>query len=115
MKLLQGEGLADAMPTVPIGLIHTAWGGSMIEQWLTNDAIAKCKGADISAHNENLYDNAVRPYVEMAVKGWVYYQGENNCGGDMGNSARPAPFRVSISAARTLNAIGPSRVTLSLR
>lgn len=86
MKLLQGEGLADAMPTVPIGLIHTAWGGSMIEQWLTNDAIAKCKGADISAHNENLYDNAVRPYVEMAVKGWVYYQGENNCGGLHGNS-----------------------------
>eukprot|EP01043_Picozoa_sp_COSAG02_P004619 COSAG02_NODE_122_length_35306_cov_98.280967_18_plen_163_part_00 len=87
-----GEGLAEGLAIteaadvgatvapVPIGLIHTAWGGSMIEQWLTNDVIAQCKGASITAHNENLFDANVKPYADQAVKGWVYYQGENNCG-----------------------------------
>lgn len=71
---------------VPIGLIHTAWGGSMIEQWLTNEVISECRGTNIADHNEQLYDNAVRPYLDMSIKGWVYYQGENNCGGLHGNS-----------------------------
>jgi hypothetical protein len=63
-----------------------AWGGSMIEQWLTDEEIASCKGAAIADHNENLYDANVKPYAGMSVKGWVYYQGENNCGGLHGNS-----------------------------
>ena len=88
-----GEGLVEGLAAkdgtdvaelaaapVPIGLIHTAWGGSMIEQWLTDDAIAECKGAAITAINENLFDANVKPYAGQAVKGWVYYQGENNCG-----------------------------------
>ena len=70
----------------PLGLIHTAYGGSMIEQWLTDEEIASCKGAAIADHNENLYDANVKPYAGMSVKGWVYYQGENNCGGLHGNS-----------------------------
>lgn len=40
------EGLSE-QHRVPLGLIHTAYGGSMIEQWLTNDDIANCKGATI--------------------------------------------------------------------
>lgn len=84
-SLVEGlQGSKDA--ATPIGLIHTAWGGSMIEQWLTNDLISECKGADIAEHNGVLYDNAVKPYLGMAVKGWVYYQGENNAGGLHGNS-----------------------------
>jgi hypothetical protein len=80
------SSVAAAAAAVPIGLIHTAWGGSMIEQWLTDDAIAQCKGASITAHNENLFDANVKPYADQAIKGWVYYQGENNCGGLHGNS-----------------------------
>lgn len=71
---------------VPIGLIHTAWGGSMIEEWLTAEEINKCKGADIADHNSLLYTTNVMPYLDMSVKGWVWYQGENNCGGLHGNS-----------------------------
>ena len=55
-------------------------------QWLTNEVIAECKGADIADHNGNLYDEAVRPYIDMTLAGWAYYQGENNCGGLHGNS-----------------------------
>ena len=80
-------------PAVPLGLIHTAWGGSMIEQWLTDEDIAACKGSNVADHNENLFDANVKPYAGMSVKGWVYYQGENNCGGLHGNagtSSQPA-------------------------
>lgn len=80
-----GAGLIAGGMGVPIGLVHTAWGGSMIEQWLTNDAIAECYGSSIDDHNENLYDSAVKPYVNMSIKGFVYYQGENNAHGLHGN------------------------------
>ena len=63
---------------VPIGLIHTAWGGSMIEQWLTDEDIAACKGANVADHNENLFDANVKPYAGMSVKGWVFYQGASH-------------------------------------
>lgn len=58
----------------------------MIENWLTNEEIGACKGAAIDDRNEVLYDTNVRPYLDMTLKGWVYYQGENNCNGLHGNS-----------------------------
>ena len=71
----------------------------MIEQWLTNDVIAQCKGASITAHNENLFDANVKPYADQAVKGWVYYQGENNCGVTLNLTASRLRFH---SSGRTL-------------
>lgn len=79
----------------------------MIEEWVTDDVAAGCELADHAPHNEELWDNAVRPYLDMTVRGWVWYQvrqtiriavtseglitrrvqGENNCGTLHGNSA----------------------------
>lgn len=70
---------------IPVGLVHTAWGGSMIEEWLTDEAIATCNGVAIGDNNENLFDTNVKPYLGMTLAGWVWYQGENNCGGLHGN------------------------------
>eukprot|EP00966_Prymnesium_polylepis_P291626 6735604-Prymnesium_polylepis.1 len=81
-----GESLLEGgVDDRPIGLVHTAWGGSMIEEWVTNEDVAACHGADIAAHNSDLYDSAVRPFLGMTLKGWVFYQGENNVGGLHGN------------------------------
>jgi hypothetical protein len=33
-----------------------------------------------------LYATQVIPFVDMTVKGWVWYQGENNMGNRKGNS-----------------------------
>jgi hypothetical protein len=66
------EGLGKDAP--PIGLIHTAWGGSMIEEWVTDDVAAECTLADHAEHNELLWDTNVKPYLDMTVKGWVWYQ-----------------------------------------
>ena len=48
---------------VPVGVISTAVGGTMIESWR--------KGG-------NWYEKMVAPYVPYAVKGFLWYQGENN-------------------------------------
>ena len=62
-----GESLTDELAQAggtppPIGLIHTAWGGSIIEGWLPDTAIATCHGTDTSreADHSVLYDSAVR-------------------------------------------------------
>jgi hypothetical protein len=81
------DELAAAGTPPPIGLIHTAWGGSTIEQWLTNTTISTCAHAAISSTNQEYHDSRVMPYVSMALKGFTWYQGENDCHNTMGNSA----------------------------
>eukprot|EP00937_MAST-01D_sp_MAST-1D-sp2_P001167 g1167.t1 len=78
---------ADGKTAPPIGLIHTAWGGSMIEQWLTNQTIAQCANASLGSSNQQWHDQRVLPYVGTTVAGWVWYQGENDMHGFFGNSA----------------------------
>ena len=56
----------------PIGLVHTAWGGSTIEQWLTNDTIAKCQYARPSASDQEFHDTRVVPYLSMSLKGFLW-------------------------------------------
>ena len=94
-----GEQLSDELEAMssngqapPIGLVHTAWGGSMIEQWLSNETIATCTNASISAANQEWHDQRVLPYVDMTIKGWVWYQAENNMHGFFGNSAKKSGY-----------------------
>ena len=85
----------------PIGLVHTAWGGSTIEQWLTNETIATCKFAKPTASGQEFHDTRVMPYVDMSLKGFVWYQGENNCHSVMGNSAANAGYSCEMEALVT--------------
>jgi len=72
--------------TIPIGLVATAIGGSKIEEWITEDVAKTCGMADVGTKNEILWSNNVLPYVDMTIKGWLWYQGENNAGKFHGNS-----------------------------
>lgn len=69
-----GESLTDALgaDAPPIGLIHTAWGGSMIEQWLDNASIATCGNVSKSPANQMFHDQLVLPYVDTTIKGFVW-------------------------------------------
>ena len=58
------KNLQDSLG-VPVGVISTAVGGTMIESW-RKDA--------------EWYKKMIAPYVPFAVKGVLWYQGENNCG-----------------------------------
>eukprot|EP01050_Picozoa_sp_SAG11_P023632 SAG11_NODE_4801_length_1761_cov_16.348375_2_plen_181_part_00 len=75
-----GESLTDelsgASSKAPaIGLIHTAWGGSMIEQWLPQETVNSC---DRSCNNATTcgvsewWNTRVLPFAGMTVKGWVW-------------------------------------------
>jgi sialate O-acetylesterase len=54
---------------VPIGLIHSSWGGSPIEQWMVEE---KTSG---SMHN-----GMIAPLQPFAIRGILWYQGESNVG-----------------------------------
>lgn len=82
------ESLSDALGAAapPLGLVHTAYGGSTIEQWLDNKTIATCRNATLSSTNQEWHDSRVLPFTAMTLKGWIWYQGENDMHGVMGNS-----------------------------
>jgi len=88
----------------PFGVMTTPVGGTMVEQWTSPAAQAMCsnvtcmcqkQGCDpyqplnqsICTSNSNLYWGNVQPFVNITVKGFAWYQGENNLQYDGGNSA----------------------------
>jgi sialate O-acetylesterase len=74
-----GESLIDKLgPSAPpIGLIHTAWGGSRIESWVDNETLATCansSGLPIPASEKRglFHQERVLPYLDSSIKGWVW-------------------------------------------
>ncbi len=52
---------------IPIGLIHSSWGGSPIEPWIV-------KGAS----SGKMYNGMIAPLQPISIKGSIWYQGESN-------------------------------------
>lgn len=76
---------------VPVGLIHTSWGGSRIEAWMTSSSIQSviadveipATDADIKSRNGTptvLYNGMLHPIVGYGMRGAIWYQGESNRG-----------------------------------
>ncbi len=75
---------------VPVGIITSAIGGTRLEGWTPTDAYEKSArfAPQLRAHNGkidgygpgNWYKMMIEPLVPFAVKGFLWYQGENNCG-----------------------------------
>jgi len=83
---------------VPIGLVHTSWGGTVAEAWTSGEAletmddfrapvraIRKLPPASKPANgNPNvptvLYNGMVECLTPMAIRGAIWYQGESNAG-----------------------------------
>ena len=83
---------------IPIGLIHTSWGGSNVEAWTDMEhltAVDKYKnyratlaetvekmqpGVDVHPNkvHTSLYNGMIHPIVNLPVKGVIWYQGESN-------------------------------------
>jgi len=80
-----GQFLTDLMREagegdVPLGLMDVAWGGTMIEQWTDNVTSASCVNTSMKDSSGTLFNGMVAPFLNMSVKGWLWYQGENNIG-----------------------------------
>jgi sialate O-acetylesterase len=73
---------------VPVGLIHTSWGGSRIEAWMTPESFKDipekpipATDADIKISNGSptvLYNGMLKPFVGYGIRGAIWYQGESN-------------------------------------
>ncbi|MBD0725837.1 hypothetical protein B6A10_11655 [Flavobacterium sp. L1I52] len=75
---------------IPVGIITSAIGGTRIESWTTTEAYQSSPlfATQLKANNGkidgfgpgNWYKIMIEPLVPFAVKGILWYQGENNCG-----------------------------------
>ena len=88
--------LGDKAP--PIGLINTAWGGSTVQQWTSNATTATCADVPMSASSGSYYESRVMPFAPMTLKGFLWYQGENNMGTVFGNSAQKRGYACAVPA-----------------
>ncbi len=94
-----GQNLQKSL-NVPIGLIHTSWGGTPAQAWTSIEALAaveelkyyadagtkaavqfetdkKAIGPNVPA---SLYNAMIHPLLPFGIKGAIWYQGESNAG-----------------------------------
>lgn len=100
------EGVANASATayffakflqealdIPVGVVVSSWGGSKVEAWMSGKALEPFKGeinmdhltgsGDVQSPNQRacLLRNAmIEPYLNFAIRGMIWYQGESNAG-----------------------------------
>ena len=67
---------------VPIGLIHTSWGGTPAEFWTSRKALEANPALKPLAQGEAscLYNAMIAPLIPYAIRGAIWYQGEANVG-----------------------------------
>jgi sialate O-acetylesterase len=65
---------------VPIGLIHTSWGGTPAEFWTSHKALEADPALKPMAQGESscLYNGMIAPLIPFAIRGAIWYQGESN-------------------------------------
>lgn len=81
-----GQQLQEILD-VPVGLIHTSWGGSTVEAWMSQEAITNYQQVDldtvdISSRTNRvptaLYNAMIHPLIPYTIQGALWYQGEAN-------------------------------------
>jgi sialate O-acetylesterase len=81
-----GQQLQEILD-VPVGLIHTSWGGSSVQAWISKEVMSsykevKLEEVDITKGTNHiptaLYNAMINPLVPYTIKGALWYQGESN-------------------------------------
>ncbi|MBC6490391.1 sialate O-acetylesterase [Flavihumibacter stibioxidans] len=72
---------------VPVGIIQSAWGASVVESWMDKESLSafhnKIIPDQLPVNNPNktpamLYNTMLHPYIGYTIKGVLWYQGEGN-------------------------------------
>ena len=71
---------------IPIGIIHTSWGGTPAEAWTDSQSLLNdFKKSEIKNYREvpshepsSLFNAMIKPLVKFRIKGAIWYQGESN-------------------------------------
>ena len=79
---------------VPVGIIHSSWGGSFVEAWMSREVLStyqKINIEDANLENANrvqtsLFNAMIHPLIPYTIKGVLWYQGE-------GNSSQPKNYK----------------------
>jgi sialate O-acetylesterase len=71
-----GRDLQKAL-NVPVGLIHSSWGGTPAERWTSAPTLDKAPDLK-GPKNSDLYNGMIAPLQPFAIKGVTWYQGESN-------------------------------------
>jgi sialate O-acetylesterase len=80
-----GQQLQEILD-VPVGMIHTSWGGSLIEAWMSRESLSSIKEVDLTDVDLNrgnrfptvLFNSMINPLIPYTIKGVLWYQGEAN-------------------------------------
>jgi len=75
---------------VPVGIIVSSWGGSVVESWMSREATEPFKEIKTSILDNDsvvkkpqatpcvLYNAKIAPLTNFTIKGFLWYQGESN-------------------------------------
>lgn len=70
---------------IPIGLIHSSWGGTDVLAWTDSVTVASFNKIDLAKYagrKQNypsaLYNGMINPLIPYTINGVIWYQGENN-------------------------------------
>ena len=75
---------------VPVGIVVSSWGGSVVEAWMSREAIAPFKEINTSILDNDaevkkpqatpcvLYNAKIAPLTNFTIRGFLWYQGESN-------------------------------------
>jgi sialate O-acetylesterase len=68
---------------IPVGLIHTSWGGSGAGYWVSRKTLTSIPVLKPLAEGEasHMYNGMIAPLIPYAIRGVIWYQGEANVGG----------------------------------
>lgn len=81
-----GQQLQEVLDC-PIGMIHTSWGGSSVQAWISKEAISSYQKVDLDEVDITkgtnhiptaLFNAMIQPLVSYTIKGVLWYQGEAN-------------------------------------
>ena len=93
------EQLQDILD-VPVGIIHSSWGGTPIEAWMSKEAISKYEVLNLGnkrlketakRYPTILYNAMIHPLIPYTIKGALWYQGE-------ANRKKPEQYKVYLPA-----------------
>lgn len=80
----------DITPLLCLGLVASNWEGTPVEAWSSPDALSKCKKeledspimSQVGGPKQPsvLWNAMINPFLNMTIKGAIWYQGEANAG-----------------------------------